>query len=79
MSSHPFPKDYYEANETFEIDLKNIKKRNQVEVNYLITYGQVTNSVTLEITNDLPAGIQIEIRESFKRNFKSFSINFRNL
>ena len=76
-SSYPYPEDYCMAYKGFKMDIADIIG-DKLNISYLIFYGQPSNSVILDITNDLPKQVKVEIKESFKRNFKSFSICFRN-
>jgi len=70
MESIFYPKGYYEARNNFEADIAATK--DQFEISYSIFYGQGSNSVALDIANDLPGRIKFQIMQSFSRHFKSF-------
>jgi hypothetical protein len=71
METTLYPKWYHDARNNFESDIAAIK-RDHSGISYSIFYGQWTDSATLDITSDLPVQVKIEIKESFKRNFRSF-------
>jgi hypothetical protein len=78
MNAFLYPKKYVEASNSFNKDVAETK-RNQFEVSYSIFYGQTTNSIILDITDNLPEQVLIEIKESFNRNFKLFHFKTINL
>jgi|JI9StandDraft_1071089.scaffolds.fasta_scaffold34984_2 hypothetical protein len=70
MKPKLYPERYYEARGNFETDIAIIK--DQFQISYSIFYGQGTNSVALDISNDLPEHIKFKIIQSFNRHFRSF-------
>ena len=70
MEATLYSKSYYDARNNFEADIAAIKR--QFGISYYIIYGQFTDSVDLDITNDLPEQVKSKIMESFRRHFRSF-------